>query len=227
LRRQTLARERRRGKRHDIDCSFRRISAERVLTGALWWMGATTERSTSVPRTRKQISQALGERVVQVSNPTKLAPWHCSRPVGGLLRGTPPQVTWSHFLDEVSAAGHRWFELGAFDDSPAGPGQLQDESGGHGLRLSGGTLKADLHRRSAAFDDAFATSRVVASLVGELGSEHILLLLCGVQGVRRARNAIATPDIRALPHDREGVYANQGREPKAGLGLIRFPPSSG
>lgn len=88
----------------------------------------------------------------------------------------PQQVPWSQFLDEASAAGYEWIELGPYGYLPTDQEQLRDELGKRGLQLSGGTVAAGLHHGPDALSAAVAECRVVASLISALGAEHLVFL---------------------------------------------------
>src|SRR5205823_1915935 len=46
---------------------------------------------------------------------------------GVWLPDDPQQVPWQRFLDEVSASGYDWIELGPYGTLPTDPAQLSDE----------------------------------------------------------------------------------------------------
>ena len=52
----------------------------------------------------------------------------------------PQQTPYTRFLDEVSASGYEWIELGPFGYLPTDPAKLTDELGARGLKLSAGTV---------------------------------------------------------------------------------------
>ena len=58
----------------------------------------------------------------------------------------PEQVPWQRFLDEVSACGFEWIELGPYGYLPTDPAQLSDELAARGLQVSAGTVFEHLHR---------------------------------------------------------------------------------
>src|SRR3712207_1195404 len=58
----------------------------------------------------------------------------------------PQQVPWQQFLDEVSACGYEWIELGPYGYLPTDPAQLADELAARSLRVSAGTVFEHLHR---------------------------------------------------------------------------------
>ena len=62
----------------------------------------------------------------------------------------PRQLPWAQFLDEAARTGYEWIELGPYGYLPTSPGQLRDELGRRGLRLSGGAGPAGRHRGPGA-----------------------------------------------------------------------------
>lgn len=88
----------------------------------------------------------------------------------------PKQVPWDRFLDEAAAAGYAWIELGPFGYLPTDAEQLRDELGRRGLRLSGGTVAAGLHRGPDALAQAVEECRQEARLLTALGARHLVLL---------------------------------------------------
>jgi inosose dehydratase len=88
----------------------------------------------------------------------------------------PRQVPWSQFLDEAAGSGYSWIELGPFGYLPAEPGRLRDELDQRGLRLSGATVAAGLHRGPDALAAAARDCREVAAVLTELGARHLVLL---------------------------------------------------
>ncbi len=66
---------------------------------------------------------------------------------------------------ELIAARYEWLELGPYGYLPTDPGQLADEVGKRGLRVSGGTVFGALHRPQE-WDEMLATTRQVAELTG-------------------------------------------------------------
>jgi inosose dehydratase len=88
----------------------------------------------------------------------------------------PDQAPWHQFLDEASAAGYRWVELGPYGYLPTEPEQLGDELGKRGLRLSGAGVFAGLHRGPEAFKTAVANCLEVSHLLAAMGAAHIVLL---------------------------------------------------
>lgn len=88
----------------------------------------------------------------------------------------PAQLPWRQFLDEAQAAGYDWIELGPYGYLPTEPAQLEDELASRGLRLSGGTVFAGLHRGPEALERVKENCRQEAELLTALGAGHLILL---------------------------------------------------
>jgi inosose dehydratase len=88
----------------------------------------------------------------------------------------PLQVAWSTYLDEAAAAGYRWTELGPYGYLPTDPAVLRDELAARGLRLSGGTVTAALHRGPAALEAAKRACAAEAGTIAPLGARFVVLL---------------------------------------------------
>jgi len=88
----------------------------------------------------------------------------------------PAQLPWQRFLDEVSAAGYHWIELGPYGYLPTDPHRLRDELDRRGLRVSGQAVFAALHRGLDAWDGALADTRKVAELITALGAHNLVCL---------------------------------------------------
>lgn len=107
--------------------------------------------------------------------------------IGNLCLGTAPdswgvwfpaddrQVPYPRFLDEVSAAGYQWLELGPFGYLPTDPRRLAEEVGARGLRVSGGTTFGALHRPEQ-WDEMVAHTRKVAELTAAAGAHHLVYI---------------------------------------------------
>ncbi|SFK37933.1 sugar phosphate isomerase/epimerase family protein [Geodermatophilus ruber] len=87
----------------------------------------------------------------------------------------PQQVPWQRFLDEVSACGYEWIELGPYGYLPTDRARLADELGARGLRVSGGTVFEHLHRPDS-WDDVWAQVRGVAALTAAMGGTHVVVI---------------------------------------------------
>ncbi len=87
----------------------------------------------------------------------------------------PKQTTWERFLDELSAAGYEWLELGPYGFLPTDPSRLREETGRRGLQISGGTVGGALHRE-AAWDADVAAARRVAALVQAMGARYVIYI---------------------------------------------------
>ncbi|WP_228975682.1 sugar phosphate isomerase/epimerase [Streptomyces sp. DH12] len=88
----------------------------------------------------------------------------------------PRQVPWERFLDEVSAAGYEWIELGPYGYLPTDPARLADETARRGLRVSAGTVFTSLHRGPAVWDATWAHVRQVAALARAVGAGHLVVI---------------------------------------------------
>jgi inosose dehydratase len=87
----------------------------------------------------------------------------------------PQQVPWQRFLDEVSACGFEWIELGPFGYLPTDPAQLADELGARGLRVSAGTVFEHLHRPDS-WDAVWSQVGDVAALTRAMGGTHVVVI---------------------------------------------------
>jgi inosose dehydratase len=87
----------------------------------------------------------------------------------------PQQTPWHRFLDELVEAGYSWLELGPFGYLPTDAQRLKDELGRRGLRLSGGTVFAGLHRQGG-LEECVVEARQVAATLQELGAGYLVLL---------------------------------------------------
>lgn len=107
--------------------------------------------------------------------------------IGNLCLGSAPdswgvwfpsderQVPYTRFLDELVEAGYEWLELGPFGYLPTDPGQLADEVGSRGLRVSGGTIFGALHRPHE-WEQMLAATRKVAELTAAAGAHHLVYI---------------------------------------------------
>jgi inosose dehydratase len=88
----------------------------------------------------------------------------------------PQQVPWQRFLDEVSASGYEWIELGPYGYLPTDPALLREETGRRGLRVSAGTVFTGLHHGPAVWDETWAHVSRVAELTRATGAEHLVVI---------------------------------------------------
>ncbi|MFZ0218538.1 MAG: sugar phosphate isomerase/epimerase [Candidatus Dormiibacterota bacterium] len=88
----------------------------------------------------------------------------------------PRQVPWPRFLDEASAAGYTWIELGPHGYLPTDPGRLQNELGERGLRLASGVVFTGFHKQGDQWQRAWDQAVTVARLARELGAEHLVVI---------------------------------------------------
>jgi inosose dehydratase len=87
----------------------------------------------------------------------------------------PQQVPWQRFLDEVSACGYEWIELGPHGYLPTDPARLGDELASRGLRVSAGTVFEHLHRPDS-WDDVWHQVGDVAELTRAMGGTHVVVI---------------------------------------------------
>ncbi len=87
----------------------------------------------------------------------------------------PEQVPWQRFLDEVSACGYEWIELGPYGYLPTDPAQLSDELAARGLQVSAGTVFEHLHRPDS-WDAVWNQVKDVAALTQAMGGTHIVVI---------------------------------------------------
>ncbi|WP_336672098.1 sugar phosphate isomerase/epimerase family protein [Tsukamurella sp. USMM236] len=88
----------------------------------------------------------------------------------------PRQTPWERFLDEVAEAGYHYIELGPYGYLPTDPERLRDELAERDLELSGGTIFTGFHKGADQWDRAWKQVSDVATLVGALGAEHIVVI---------------------------------------------------
>ena len=86
------------------------------------------------------------------------------------------QVTWRQYLDELPRAGYTWTELGPQGFLPQDPSQLRDELDQRGLKVSGGTVFAGLHKGKEALDKAKEDFGREARLLREVGAKYLVHL---------------------------------------------------
>jgi inosose dehydratase len=85
------------------------------------------------------------------------------------------QVPWQRFLDEVSACGYEWIELGPYGYLPTDPAQLSDELAARNLRVSAGTVFEHLHRPDS-WDAVWSQVSDVAALTKAMGGTHVVVI---------------------------------------------------
>src|SRR6476469_10750468 len=84
------------------------------------------------------------------------------------------QVGWKQYLDEVAIAGYVWTELGPQGFLPQDAAPLRDELASRGLRVSGGTVFAGLHKGADALTEANAAFGQEARLLSEVGAKYLV-----------------------------------------------------
>ena len=114
-----------------------------------------------------------------MSMPTRDLPAWCSArpPIPG-ASGSRKTRTRSpgRVSDYVANAGYVWTELGPQGFVPQDPQQLRDELDQRGLKVSGGTVFAGLHKGKEALDKAIADFSREAKLLTEVGAKYLIQL---------------------------------------------------
>jgi len=87
----------------------------------------------------------------------------------------PRQTPWDRFLDELSAAGYHWLELGPYGYLPTDPARLRDELAQRELTCAGGTV-AGVGGPHKDFDAVMAETRKVAELTAALGARNLIFV---------------------------------------------------
>ena len=87
----------------------------------------------------------------------------------------PAQVPWQRFLDEVSACGYEWIELGPYGYLPTDAARLSDELAARGLQVSAGTVFEHLHRPDS-WDAVWSQVKDVAALTQAMGGTHVVVI---------------------------------------------------
>ena len=88
----------------------------------------------------------------------------------------PHQVPWQSFLDEVSASGYEWIELGPYGYLPTDPAVLTGETRRRGLKVSAGTVFTGLHRGPEVWESTWRHVAGVAELTHAMGAEHLVVI---------------------------------------------------
>ncbi|MGW5270586.1 sugar phosphate isomerase/epimerase family protein [Rhodococcus sp. NPDC003994] len=87
----------------------------------------------------------------------------------------PQQTPYERFLDEVSASGYEWIELGPFGYLPTDPQKLTAELEARNLKLSAGTVFEHLHQ-DEAWDAVWTQIEDVAKLTAAVGGKHVVVI---------------------------------------------------
>ncbi|MFD8074006.1 sugar phosphate isomerase/epimerase family protein [Streptomyces sp. NPDC059718] len=88
----------------------------------------------------------------------------------------PQQVPWRRFLDEVSASGYEWIELGPYGYLPTDPARLTEETARRGLQVSAGTVFTSLHRGPSVWDATWEHVGQVAALAQAMDARHLVVI---------------------------------------------------
>lgn len=87
----------------------------------------------------------------------------------------PQQTPYERFLDEVSASGYEWIELGPYGYLPTDPQKLTAELEARNLKLSAGTVFEHLHQDDA-WDAVWTQIEDVAKLTAAVGGKHVVVI---------------------------------------------------
>lgn len=87
----------------------------------------------------------------------------------------PQQTPYERFLDEVSASGYEWIELGPYGYLPTDPQKLTAELEARSLKLSAGTVFEHLHQDDA-WDAVWTQIEDVAKLTAAVGGKHVVVI---------------------------------------------------
>lgn len=87
----------------------------------------------------------------------------------------PQQTPYERFLDEVSASGYEWIELGPYGYLPTDPQKLLGELHSRNLKLSAGTVFEHLHQ-DGAWDAVWTQIEDVAKLTAAAGGTHVVVI---------------------------------------------------
>ena len=87
----------------------------------------------------------------------------------------PQQTPYERFLDEVSASGYEWIELGPFGYLPTDPQKLTAELEARNLKLSAGTVFEHLHQDDA-WDAVWTQIEDVAKLTAAVSGKHVVVI---------------------------------------------------
>jgi inosose dehydratase len=123
----------------------------------------TVQNATAAARTTREQGRA---RIRVGSAPDSWGVW---------FPDDPEQVPWQRFLDEVSACGYEWIELGPYGYLPTDPSRLSDELAARGLKVSAGTVFEHLHRPDS-WDAVWNQVRDVAALTEAMGGTHVVVI---------------------------------------------------
>ena len=117
----------------------------------------------------------------------------------------PQQTPYERFLDEVSASGYEWIELGPFGYLPTDPQKLTAELEARNLKLSAGTVFEHLHQDDA-WDAVWTQIEDVAKLTAAVGGKHVVVI----------PEMWRDPSTGAVLEDRN-LTADQGRKKTEGM----------
>ena len=87
----------------------------------------------------------------------------------------PKQTPWNRFLDEVSAVGYRWIELGPFGYLPSDQSVLERELRSRQLRVSGSFVMFPFEERNAWQKWSSQVERTCA-VIERIGGKYLILI---------------------------------------------------
>lgn len=107
----------------------------------------------------------------------RLALGSCPDSWGVWFADDPLQTPWHRFLDELSAVGYEWIELGPYGYLPTDPARLRDELASRSLKVAGGTVDGHggLHRPHE-FERIYERVHKVGELTQAVGGEHVIFV---------------------------------------------------
>jgi inosose dehydratase len=88
----------------------------------------------------------------------------------------PRQTPWNRFLDEISAAGYEWCELGPYGYLPSDPTTLAPELSRRNLRVTGSFVMGDLANPQNSWADIERQLRGWGPLFGALDARFVVLI---------------------------------------------------
>jgi inosose dehydratase len=88
----------------------------------------------------------------------------------------PRQTPWNRFLDEISAAGYEWCELGPYGYLPSDPATLAPELSRRNLRVTGSFVMGDLANPQNSWADIERQLRGWGPLFSALDARFVVLI---------------------------------------------------
>jgi inosose dehydratase len=88
----------------------------------------------------------------------------------------PRQMPWNRFLDEISAVGYEWTELGPYGYLPSDPKVLAPELAKRNLKVTGSFVMGDLARPDKSWDEMLRQLHGWGPLFKELNAKFVVLI---------------------------------------------------